>query len=990
MVLTENFVIRTQGTSIAKNLIVLRNNVLLPSSKQARDGMTVRKIGRAFYFLATLTLAFCSCQLSRAAVRIGAESAITVPSNAWYSTVVNLRPGNNETVYDNPPIFSWFYHTNHLAGGEMNGNGFRNTVYEQTNAFRLQIATQPDFSPLAIVFETNTPVNFYNFLAPLDTSITRKFWWRVKYVTNGVPWFTNAIQTFTIANGATNWDRSIFANPNYNATNGVHPIFCFRSGEESGIWNWEKNHPDFASILNMAGTVTQSAWFTSHTQWATNSNPNPNFAAVGPPGVFDRITGLGALLNLWKFSDDPRWTNPSMTGWLITNLQHFVNWHNHISNNIAITDFGQPAGSMETPRLLAATYDWLYDYLGSDTSTFNGQLRTNALLGLHRTMLWYNHTTFWRDAQSGSGLVSNVWQVGWRLPQNNPEGSTWPCLTKMGISHGIMDVHAIMPLAAVIQRANESSEGAFAHYWMLNYMLARSSPYAGFAAHHVGPYGYTDNHTYPAMMFSAFMHFEQTDPDAHLERTDFCRRFPDWWTRMNPYYMRHYQGPYGDGSVASKGNHSGALGDKARGWDLAAISGSGLAIQAYNLNAEFSAPAAQAQWWQLPLRYHFRYTPAPQTNTTSAVYPEDGYVIASQKSPSEFDCYTNGVGFSFQARPRGTTAGHDTFSDLSFDLWAYGTELTGGGGNGLDPYAYVSDSSPTLFVNGYGYSGNRGNGLYGYSPTIPVHASICNFKSSGTDFVYACADGTGLFTNAYHPLNTLVKKVKRHVLFVRSKYWVVHDEFEATSPSTFAFRWLVPWVFRYDVTDNTLANEVLTSRPHLIGSNSLAMGTNGFAYVAGNYADAGFQNPPRVPVHVQFANATNTYGVFNARGINNLGGGGTGVIGTSSTNSTLNPFLNRTYPTLNPDRAVGMWVTNRFPSTQWSLTTVIVPQQPGVAAPVFQRIDNNTIVVTYDGVTETNTFGTNYTGAATFIVDLAGRSALSAPTYRGGPPVIHP
>ena len=50
--------------------------------------------------------------------------------------------------------------------------------------------------------------------------------------------------------------------------------------------------------------------------------------------------------------------------------------------------------------------------------------------------------------------------------------------------------------------------------------------------------------------------------------------------------------------------------------------------------------------------------------------------------------------------------------------------------------------------------------------------------------------------------------------------------------------------------------------------------------------------------------------------------------------------------------------------------TVIVPQQPGVAAPVFERLGDSTIVVTYDGVTETNTFGTSYTNSATFRVDM--------------------
>ena len=123
---------------------------------------------------------------------------------------------------------------------------------------------------------------------------------------------------------------------------------------------------------------------------------------------------------------------------------------------------------------------------------------------------------------------------------------------------------------------------------------------------------------------------------------------------------------------------------------MAGVARSGVARQAYELNAEFHAATSVASWTDLPLRWHYKDSlPALKTNTTSAVYVEDGYVAASSKSPSEFDCYTNGVGFSMRARPRGSLNGHDVYTDGSVDMWAYGAQLTDGGGAGLDQYGYV-------------------------------------------------------------------------------------------------------------------------------------------------------------------------------------------------------------------------------------------------------------------------------------------------------------
>ncbi len=933
-------------------------------------GLTGQKICRAFYFLAPASLLVFLFQITHAATQIGAESTLALPTSAHYSSVVNVRPGYGEVVSNNPPIFSWFYATNHLMGGEQNPNGFWPFWSDQTNAFQFQISSNSTFTG-NLQADVRTPMNFYNFLGPLDTNATRRFWWRVKYITNEITYATSPTYTFTVAASATNWDRSMFTNANYLATNAVHPMFCFRSGEEKAIWTWiQTQGREFTTLIDRAAFATNASYFKDGAEWPVNiGNINPTFASVRPADAGGRINDLGAALLLWAISGDNRWTNASMTGWLVTNLSHYANWYNHPSNNWAMADYANPAGSIEMPRLLCATYDWMYGFLGSDTSTFNGRLRTNVLLCLQRTLRFWTHNSFWSDSPYPTGGL--ILKYGWSGYPTRTEVSSWDNLTKIGTSHKAMDTHAALIAAVVLQQ--DGADGAFAFDWFFNYMLARTSPYAGFAAHHVGPYGYVDNHTYPRLLFSALMVMDVAYPQAQLHRTEFCRRFPDWWTRLNPYRMRKYHGPYGDGSTASRGSHSGWLGSKERGFDLAAVSRSGLAIQAFNLNAEFYAPENESNWDKLPLRYHYRETPAPETNTTSAVYPEDGYVIASQKSPSEFDCYTNGVGFSIRASPRGSSQGHNIHANLAPDMWAYGTQLTDGGGAGLDVYGYTAAASPGLFVNGYG-EGDYGFSDYGLSQTVPALASICNFTNSGTDFVYCAADGTGLFTNSYHPLRTLVKKVKRHVLFVRSQYWVVYDEFVTASPATFAFRWHIPWAFRYDINDRTLGTKERVFSGHRIGSNSLEMISGGFTYTAGNYADAGYQNPPRVPVYVQFANASGSYGIFRAEGVNDLGISKTGVMGTSSANnSTLNPFLNRIYATVDPDRAVGMWVTNVTASTNWQLLTVIVPQKPGVVDPPrFQRFpgQESTIVVTYDGVTETNTFGNSYPGPATYRVDV--------------------
>lgn len=901
------------------------------------------------------------------AIRIGSESAVTVPTSAHYSTAMNVRPGMGETVTNNPPIFTWFYNTNHMVGG----NDYV-SYRTHTNAFQFQIASNATFTGTLLV-DVSTPFNFYNFLGPLSTNHGRQFWWRVKYVRTNA-YFTNGPYTFTLAAASTNWDRSMFADTNYTATNAVHPMFLFRAGEEAAVWEYAQTNDarSFLDLTNAATAATNAGYWKQNVEWSINTYPIPKFAS-GAQTNASRADGIGAVLFLWKVSGDNRWTNAEMTGWLLTNLFYNANWYLHPSNNYAMQDYGDSESSIPL-RLITATYDWLYTYLGSDTGTWNGQLRTNALHAMRLTARFGIYHDLWKATPDPIGTY--VYYYDWNYADRTNYCVETSSPSKQDNSHGALTRQSTMFIGLV--GGEDDPELRLHRDWQLNLYFARQSGFAGWAAHHIGVYGYVDNHIYARQLQSALMILHVAHPQAQIRRTEFCQRFVDWYTRMIPYNKRMYHGAYGDGMPF--GNWSYFFGGKNRGWDLAALTGDGMATQLYDLNRGSSNVVwdASSHWDQIPVRYHFSL-PAPVTNATSAVYPEDGFVIASSKSPGEFDSYTNGVGFSFKASPRGDYQNHQIPDALSFDLWAYGTQLTDGGGDNLNTYGYSAESSPGLFVNGYGSSSNAA--LYAHTQGAPIESSIVNFTNSGTNFVYCAADGTALFTNRYHPLSNLVTKVRRDILFVRSKYWVIYDSFSTTGPAYFGFRWHIPWAFRYDAFGPPMGNETEFSGDRM-GSNSLAMTTNGFAYTAGNYADSTYQNPPRVPVHVVWGNDTNQFGVFNAVGLASLGVSTANVIGTSDTNSTLNPFLNRTYATVNPDRAVGMWVTNRTATTNWHLMTVIVPQQPGVAAPTFLRLDDNTIAVTYDGVTETNTFNTN-TVTYTYMVDTS--QSGSNPSDGGGP-----
>src|SRR6266700_3747352 len=111
---------------------------------------------------------------------IGHEAVISLPATALWNGIINLRPGTNETVTLNPPLFSWFY-----APGSPTNCAYDKNVYK----FQFQASYSSDFTSL--IFDINTFSCVYNFVKPFTNS---PVYWRVAYLDTNSPPTTNFAQ----------------------------------------------------------------------------------------------------------------------------------------------------------------------------------------------------------------------------------------------------------------------------------------------------------------------------------------------------------------------------------------------------------------------------------------------------------------------------------------------------------------------------------------------------------------------------------------------------------------------------------------------------------------------------------------------------------------------------------------------------------------------------------------------------------------------------
>ncbi len=823
-----------------------------------------------------------------AQTRIGNEALKELPSSAAYSGVVNIRPGNGEVTEFNPPVFSWFYVSNIVTASPDNA-----AMWE----FQFQVSTNTAFTNNIV--NKRTPSNLYNTLAPFTnadgSTFTRPLYWRVGYVTpGGATNLWGSTNTFVISANATIWDRSMLADETYLASKYTHPHVLFTAQTRPAVYQFSQtNNPaEWALLLAYHNISMSAAWWTNSAAWSPTDG-----------SVLSRTLMLGSTMTYWALSQ-----NPAVTNHLAANYQRFVDWY--LAVHYEFEDYGGNGSQPWALHCLVLGYDWLYPIL-------NTQQKSNAVFAIQRTARFYNRNAFW-----STRALSGHWELDTTGAYNEPRLIPWYNSARCGTSHQWRDSAIVSTLAlAAYGLGGDARE--FYDLW-INYMIGRTHFTGGFAAINQGR-GYASVSMRGGGLIWNTVAFMSVFPEAQLNRIQTLNGFADWFSRMTPPGYRGTHGMSGDGGDGVTANFT-AYWNAVDFRDLALLTRSGEAWQAHLNEKAFGPSTSDTYFYQIPSTYTIWPPPAPKASSDAKLFAEDGWVIASSKPANAIDAFTNGLGFIFAARPRGTEGGHSINCDGAVELWAYGAKVTDGGAWNLDPYGYRPEAQDTLFVNGQGMQVNSSYGNYSGEPVLPWYARIAAYRTS-PEFTYALGDITPAFTNKYNPQNDNVLKVKRHVLFSRTgKYFVLYDELAARTPSTFHWQW------------------------HVLQPTVTNLTTSGFRYSSADRAGR---------------NITNY--VFHASA-------GLAFTNMTGANVLKNPHTGATFSDQGDPyrRAHALWYRNATLATNFTFLSVIVPQEPGKTAPSFSRIDNNTVVVTYDGVTETNTFGTNYTGAFTYRVDLAG------------------
>lgn len=552
--------------------------------------------------------------------------------------------------------------------------------------------------------------------------------------------------------------------------------------------------------------------------------------------------------------------------------------------------------------------------------------RSNALFSIQRTARYYARSFFWSTfINSGRGEVDPTGVYP------GPRLVTWYLSPRTGTSHQWRDASMVSIVAAAAY--GEGGDAREYYDLWINYMIGRTHFTGGFAAINQGR-GYASIQIGGGGIVWNTIAFASVFPEAQLHRIPMLRGMADWFSRITPPGFSETHGTHGDFGFAGRVGYW----NNADFKQLALVSREGHAWQAHLNENTFGANQGENYYYGMlavPLVWP---PPTPTTNTNAKLFAEDGWVIASTKPANAVDAFTGGLGFIFTARPRGTEGGHSINCDGAVEIWAYGAKVTDGGGRNLDSYGYQPEAQDMVFVNGQGVKVNSQYGLYSHEQILPWYARVAAYRHSA-EYTYAQGDLTPAFTNAYNPQAANVLKVKRHVLFSRTgKYFMIYDELATRTPSTFDWQW------------------------HVYEPTVTALNSSGFRYSSTS------RSGQSVTSHV--FHASTGLAVDHLTGANVLKNPRTGVVHNDSGDP------NR--------RASALWFRNATLATNFTFLATIVPQEPGKAAPSFTRLDNNTVVVTYDGVTETNTFGTNYASAYTYMVDVAAAASSGSITSKVG------
>jgi hypothetical protein len=624
-------------------------------------------------------------------------------------------------------------------------------------------------------------------------------------------------------------------------------------------------------------------------------------------------------------------------------------------------------------RVLGFGYDWLFSLMTSEQQKqVRKAIEANCNFVTKGGIWWWNPKN--RSIFYGKGDPTWEYAGGAYVPSF--------LHSKMGASHQTSNFERaiVAALAAYPQSGSPGDDypqkGAARELFDLgvHYMIGKVYPFGNEEGMNQGRgYSAISISDLQRSVLGTAMLYQLSFPEAQFNQNPYFHSISDWWSRIAPVGFTEGHSQWGDSGWGMfsfwQQNHFGRnlaffVGGADRLQGGRTLRHWREAIEVYPYTRSYIDPVEMlpTPFYATTEQSGFRI-PSEEGSTTSLsrVFPSGGWAMGCSHPTNTKDCYKNGVGFVMQARPYGAWS-HSANGDLSFDIWAYNTTITDGGAEGIiQVHGHHPMERYALLVNGLGpYSWRYMDQPY----YCRFFAYAVSRDGAQVEYTYAAADGT----NAY-PLRpfaaeipvyrgaplSFLQKVRRHLLFMRKKYFVVFDDAGGSKAATFTSL--------YHVLENTL---------HLDPASASFRYTSNIQKLTSKKPET--VTVPDVTVHVKYVNDPATLAITDLTGAQ--------VQSNPITGEDYYESVKQYDAHL---RAHALWVSNKVPQTNWHFMYVIYPVKPGTSAPTITRVDDFTVKVSKDGEEDIISFNNN--ASATLVVDLP---QILPPDVRGSKEFLNP
>jgi len=682
-------------------------------------------------------------------VVIGPESRVPEDPRQQWARYVEFRPADGQVVTLNPPRMSWPY-APQIDPAVKSYPGDRRFVLELS---RSKDFTTPDFvSP-------RTPCNFYNFLPALTGSDT--WYWRVCYEPGSEQEQWSETRRFTIADDAVSWDRSKLHD--LPSLMGGHPRLLFNAENREEVLSLRDRDERSAELaqymIAWADGVIEEGWYQ---QFPTDDSEKLSYMQM--------CRKMVAVAFAYLLTGDEKYAGFR---------ERFLTVASWPKGGYASPEGAGAVAKWEThvTEYLGLFYDWFYDDLSeAERAVVRGSLE-------------------WR-------IRHTMWSFAWKRGDGETLRAGSIALT-CG-SHPYENTMVSIP--GMIAICDESQVARDALEVSLNYLIGITNGYGEDEGWNEGP-GYGNGKM--KWLTDATWYAQTAIPGLDLGKNPAYDAYCDFFARITPIGAQHCS--FGNRGRNETDWSSSRVTNFRR---MAMLTGNGVAMQNWldtgrrlqDLRGGKTAyPYSPWIDYVLPA---YASEPEPKVESqTAKLFPLAGWVTVSSAPPSDYDAQKNAVSMTFHCRPGGGYS-HSFRSENAFDIHAYGSTITCGGGttSNQEFFANHTMSHNTVLVNGREQEASRAG-------SRPLYGRITRF-AQGEGYVYWAGDATKAYAD-----DLGLEKFVRHVLFVDDSYFVIFDELEMgddAEPATFQWLYHIYPAVELEVTEAPLAVQYQIGRTRVM------------------------------------------------------------------------------------------------------------------------------------------------------------------------------